>query len=190
MATRQLTLYLFHWDDVYNYFKIKDFIYFISSPSIQVTLFPMKIVFIFFTIFFFCAVIWLYINSSYIQYKFLQDVTEFLSHETYGLRKITKSWKKIKKRTESGSESELKLAVIEADDFLYETLQDMGYQGETFEKILKDAGGKILNSFDEILEAHNVRNSIVYEPNYKLEPDTAKKILSIYENTIKNVSVN
>lgn len=178
----------FRWDDVYNYFGIKDFIYFISSPSIQDVLFPIKIVFIFFTVFFFSAVIWFYINSSYIQFKFLQDVTEFLSRETYGLRKITKSWKKIKKRLESNSESEWKLAVIEADDFLYETLQDAGYQGETFAKLLKNTEQKIPNT-EELKEAHTIRNSIVYESDYKLNLEQAKKTLSVYEGVIKSIAI-
>ncbi|MFI5205914.1 MAG: hypothetical protein ACHQVK_03155, partial [Candidatus Paceibacterales bacterium] len=106
---------LINWDQIYNYLGVKDFVYFISSPSIQDALFPIKIVFIFFTAFFFCAVIWFYVNSSYIQYKFLQDTTEFLSKETYGLRKVTKNWRKIKKRAESGTDSDIKLAIIEAD---------------------------------------------------------------------------
>ncbi len=177
------------WDYIYDYFGIRDFIYFISSSSIQHTLLPVKVVFIFFTVFFFCAVIWFYINSSYIQYKFLQDLTEFFSKEAYGLRKITKSWKKIKKRIESGSESELKLAIVEADDFLYQNLQDMGYEGETFEKLVNNAGKKILNNFEEILEAHRIRNSIVYDPDFKIDLEKAKKILSIYENTIKNIAI-
>ncbi len=178
------------WDQIYNYFGIRDFIYFISSPIIQDALFPIKIVFIFFTVFFFCAVMYFYINSSYIQYQFLQDVIEFFSKETYGLRKVTKSWKKIKKRMEMGSESELKLATIEADDFLYQILQDMGYQGETFEESIQDASKKILFNLQDILEAHTIRNSIVYEPDYKLDLEKAKKILSIYENTIKNIAID
>jgi hypothetical protein len=180
---------LINWDSIYNYFGIKDFIYFISSPSIQDTLFPLKVVFIFFTAFFFCAVIWFYVNSSYIQYKFLQDVTEFLSKETYGLRKVTKSWKKIKKRVESGSESELKLAIIEADDFLYENLQDMGYVGDSFEEIIDNASKKVLPNYQEVLDAHAIRNAIVYQPDYTLDTENAKRILSIYENTIKNLAL-
>ena len=180
----------FSWDAIYDFFGIKDFIYFISSPTIQDTLFPVKIVFIFFTAFFFCAVIWFYVNSSYIQYKFLQDATEFLSHESYGLRKVTKTWKKIKKRVESGSESELKLAIIEADDFLYETLQDMDYMGSTFEEMVEAAAKKNLPNVEDILQAHETRNAIVYESDYKLDAEKAKKMLAIYESAIKNVAIS
>src|SRR5437868_3971453 len=112
------------WDQIYNYLGIRDFIYFISSGAIQHQLFPLKLVFIFFTVFLFAAVMYFYVTSSYIKYHFLQDYKEFLSRETYGLGKITRDWKKIKKRIDTGSAAELKLAVIEADDFLYQLLQD------------------------------------------------------------------
>ncbi len=178
-----------NWDSIYNYFGIRDFIYFISSPSIQDTLFPVKIAFIFFAIFFFCAMVWFYRNSSYLQYKFLQDMSEFLSKESYGLKQISKSWKKIKQRAESGSEANLKLAVIEADDFLYETLQDNDYEGENFEEILSNANTKKALDYQAILDAHQVRNLIVHEGDYKLSFEEGKKILSVYESAVKTVAV-
>ena len=177
------------WEQIYNYLGAKEFIYFISSPSIQETLFPIKVVFIFFTIVFFCAVIYFYANSSYVKYQFLQDATEFFSHESFGLAKVNKNWKKIRKRIESGNEAELKLAVIEADDFLYETLQDMDYKGDTFEELLDNIDKKRMNNYQEILDAHNIRNAIVYRPDFKLDAEQAKKILSVYEDTIKNLSL-
>jgi len=180
----------FSWEKIYDFLGIKDFIYFISSPAIQRELFSVKLVFIFFTIVFLCMVIWFYRNSSYIQYKFLQDVTEFFSKETYGLRKVTKNWKKIKKTASAGSEAELKLAIIEADDFLYETLVDMGYEGDTFERLLTKSNKKTLSNLQEIVDAHAVRNAIVYEPDYALDSQKAKKVLSVYENAIKNLSIS
>ena len=175
------------WDYIYDYLGIKDFVYFISSPIIQEQLFPVKLVFIFFSVFFLCAVIWFYFNSSYIQYHFGQDVVEFFSAETYGLRKIDKSWKKIKRRLDSSSESEWKLAVIEADDFLYETMQDQEFGGDTFEDLVKSAGKKIPGGIDGVLEAHKVRNDIVYNPDYKINAETAQNMLLMYENAIKNI---
>ena len=120
----------------------------------------------------------------------MQDVAEFFSHETYGLRKISKSWKKIKKRIESGSEQELKLAIIEADDFLYETMQDNDYKGDNFEQMLKNAGKKVASNEQELLEAHAIRNAIVYDPGYRLEIDKAKRILFAYETAVKNVAIS
>ncbi len=179
---------LINWDQIYNYVGIRDFIYFISSPAIQDAVFPVKLVFIFFTAFFFCAVIWFYVNSSYIQYKFLQDTMEFFSKESYGLKKISNDLKKIKKRAESGSVPDLKLAIIEMDDFLYQKLQDLDYEGDTFEQIAQAASTRVLPNVEEVIDAHVVRNAIVYEPDFVLDPERGKQILSLYETAIKNVA--
>lgn len=88
------------WDFIYNFFGIKDFIYFISSSQIQDMLFPIKLVFVVFAMFFLAFVIYFMINSSWLQYKFLEDVTEFFSWQAYGQREMSKRWSKVKKRIE------------------------------------------------------------------------------------------
>ncbi len=178
------------WESIYNLLGIKDFIYFISSPTLQNTLFPVKLIFVFFTIFFLSAIVYFMMNSSYLKYKFFEDVTEFISYQAYGLSEITNRWKKIKKRAESGAESEYKLALIEADDFLNEMLEDRGFTGKNFEELINNAGKIVLPNLDEILSAHEIRNSIVYNPDYKIDLDRVKKILAIYEATTKNIGAS
>ncbi len=154
------------WEDIYNFFGIKDFIYFISSPDIQNMLFPIKIIFVAFGLFFLAGVIYFMFNSSFVQYKFLEDVTEFVSWQAYGSREIAKRWKKIKEKTEEGSESSYKLAIIEAEDFLAELLEDKGYLGDNFEEVIKQIDKRILSNIDQVKEAHEVRNLAVYNPDY------------------------
>jgi hypothetical protein len=178
------------WETLYNYFGIKDFIYFISNPQVQDMLFPIKLVFMTFAMFFLAGVIYFMINSSWLQYKFLEDVTEFFSWQSYGLREISKRWNKIKKRIESGSEPEYKLAVIEAEDFLAEVLEERGYEEKDFVENLKKAA-KLISPLllNEIISAHEVRNSIVYNPDYKLDIEQAKKVLGIYESGINAIGI-
>lgn len=127
------------------------------------------------------------VESSWVKFKFLEDVTEFFSWQAYGLKEISKRWKKVQKKIETGIESDYKIAVIEADDFLAEMLDSKGLEGETFEEIVKKAGATLLPNLDEILEAHKTRNSIVYNPDFKLSLEQARKILSVYETTIKSL---
>ena len=176
------------WDDIYNLLGARDFISFISSNQIQDVLLVPKIIFILFTVFFFCAVMYFYINSSYLQYQFLQDATEFFSWQPYGLRDITRRWNYIMKKTESGLESDFKLAVVEADDFLYQTLDEAGYKGETFEELVASTGKKMLPNLDEIIQAHLVRNAIVHTADYALNIENARRILSLYESAVRNIS--
>lgn len=178
------------WEYIYNYLGITDFINFISSSDIQNALLPIKIVFILFTVFFFCAVMYFYVNSSYIKYQFLQDTSEFLYWQPYELKGVNKRWKNIIKRIESGLESDYKLAIIEADDLLRQSFENRGYEGETFEELANKADKRIMPNFNDILEAHAVRNSVVYNSDYKLDLQEAKKILSEYEKAIKSISIS
>ncbi|MGA2417877.1 MAG: hypothetical protein ABSF55_01390 [Candidatus Staskawiczbacteria bacterium] len=177
------------WDYLYNFFGIKDFIYFISSSQIQDMLFPIKLVFVCFAMFFLAFVIYFMINSSWLQYKFLEDVTEFFSWQAFGSREMSKQWSKIKKRAESGAESDLKLAIIDADDFLGEVLDDRGYEGKDFQETINKAGRLIAPILNDVLKAHEARNSIVYDPDYKLSDDQAKKILATYEQAVNSIGM-
>lgn len=177
------------WESFYNLLGIKDFIYFISSPQLQDMLLPVKIVFIFCAIYFLFFVIYLMINSSWLQYKFLEDTSEFFHWESYGQRQMQKQWERIKKRFESGAESDYKLAIIDADDFLAEVLDNRGYEGKDFGDTLNKAGKLIPQILEDVLGAHEVRNSIVYNPDFKLSTEQAKKVLATYEEAIKGIGM-
>lgn len=178
------------WEQIYDFFGIRDFIYFISSPAVQRGLLPIKLVFIFFALFFLVWVFYFYINSSYLKYQFLQDATEFFSWQPYGLRQVNKRWNKLVKKTESGLESDFKLAIIDADEFLYQVLEERGYRGETFDELMQDASKRVVPHFEEILAGHALRNSIVYEPDFSLNIDQARQLLTYYENAIKNIAIS
>lgn len=179
-----------NWEQLYDLLGAREFIYFISSPVIQERLFAVKLVFIFFTLFFLAAVIYFYANSTYLQYQFLQDVVEFFSWQPYGLRGINKRWKSIIKKTESGNENDYKLAIIDADDFLYQVLEERGYEGENFKELINQAGKKALPNIDEVLKAHETRDMIVYNQDYNIGRELAEKILTDYESSIKNIAVS
>ncbi len=181
---------MYNWEQLYQLTGTKEFIYFVSSPIIQDSLFGIKLVFIAFTVFFFCAIIWFYINSSYIQYQFLQDTIEFLSWQSFGLREINKRWNVIIKSIKSGTQSEYKLAIIEADDFLYQVLEEKDFEGDSLDELLEKAGRKRIQNFDDILGAHSIRNAIIYDTSYILEIETAKRLLSHYESAIKSISLS
>jgi hypothetical protein len=178
------------WEQMYDLLHVKGFIYYISSPTIQDNLFGIKLVFIAFSLFFFGAVMYFYINSTYLQYEFLQDTIEFLSWQSFGSREINRKWDSIMKGIKSGTESEYKLAVIEADDFLYQVLEEKDFEGDSLEELIQKAGPKRLQHYDEMLQAHSIRNAIVYDTSYSLDSEVAKQILTNYESAIKSIALS
>ena len=175
------------WESVYNFFGIKEFIYFISSPQLQEMLFPVKIVFIFCSVFFLIFVIYFMMNSSWLQNKFVEDVSEFFSWKAYGEKEMSKKWDRIRKRIKSGLEPDYKLAIIDADDLLLQVLDERGYEGKDFAETVNLAGNLMVPILNDVLSAHETRNSIVYDPDFKLSADQAQKILSIYESAVRTI---
>jgi len=175
------------WETTYQYFHVTDFMHFLSSPELQGEFLIIKVIFIALSIALLAAVLWFYFNSTYIKYQFLQDTVEFLSWQPYGLRQVSRTWEKIVERTEDGAESDFKMAILEADEFLLSMLEERGYKGEKFEELLESASTKISPSIEQIRQAHTVRNSIVYDVNYKLDMATARRVLADYEKAVKNI---
>lgn len=129
------------------------------------------------------------VRSGYLKYLFFRDLFELISYRAYGQKKIVRRWDSIKSRLEKASESEYKLAIIEAETVFDEVLTRIGFTGvsvgEKLEKIQKEQ----LPSLDEVLEAHKTRNDIVHDPDYRLTLDQARKTIDIYEAAMKELEV-
>ncbi|MFH1451402.1 MAG: hypothetical protein ABIF89_02225 [bacterium] len=134
----------------------------------------------------FVAIVWLLKNSTWLSFRYLQDINEITRYKAYGLKKITKDWLKIVGRLERGMESEYKLAVIEADNMLNETFNRIGYSGQTLGDKLKILTPDTCPNIDEVREAHQMRNSIVHDPDYQLSLPEAKKVTGIYEKVFRD----
>ena len=143
-----------------------------------------RIVFIVVFLFFLFWIIYFLFKTSWLQIRFLEDAVEFFTYRPSGTRRFLKQWEKIKRRLEIGLESENKLAIIEADSIFNDVLERMGFIEETFELRMKHLTLDLLSNIEEILEVHKIRNNIVYDPNYQITLDEAKKIILIYEKAL------
>jgi len=159
--------------------------YLILSPLPRI-IFISKIFVLIFSLFLILIIIYFLIKTSFKKYIFLQDLIEFLTFKSYGVRKIGKNWAKIIERLEGGEE-EAKLAIIEADSLLNEILKRMGYKGETLGERLEQLTSANISNLEEVLEAHKIRNNIIHDPSYKLTLDQARRILAIYEKAFEGL---
>ncbi len=100
-----------------------------------------------------------------------------------------RAWQGIKRHFFAGDEANLKLALLEADKVLNETLRLSGFQGETLGDRLKKVTEEELPNIQEVWEAHKLRNRLVHETDFKLNRDTAERALTIYEEAFKNLGL-
>jgi len=149
----------------------------------------LKIVFLMMGLFFFGFIIFALVKTAWLKRIFVWDIIEFFTYRPYGKQRYLKKWKKIEAMLSKGLESEIKLAVLEADTILENTLKEMGFEGENLSARLNKVTPDFLIDLEQVKFAHEVRNNIVSDPNYRLEISDAKNILAIYEKALKYLEV-
>ena len=159
----------------------------ITLETLDVIVFILKLLISIISLLSLCIIIYLLSKTDWLKRRFLFDLTEFFTFKPYGVVEFSKKWEKIIKRLELGTESEAKLAIIEADDLLNEILEKMGYSGESLGEKLKQLKKTILPNLDEVLEVHKIKSDIVHDPSFRLSFDQAKKLLEVYERALSNL---
>lgn len=101
---------------------------------------------------------------------------------------IQNAWQGVGQHLNSLNPSDWKMAIIEADKLIDDILTYyMGLKGESMAERLTLLSKEQLSSLDLLWEAHKTRNRIVHEPGYKIEQSEAKKIVSYYEEVLKEM---
>ncbi len=165
----------------------ENLISFLISPPSNEWLITIRIIFIIVSLFLFGFIVFALLKTFWLKFIFLQDAVEILTYRPFGVRKIEKNWRKVAARLDTGSEPEYKLAVIESDNIMNETLKRMGYSGESLGERLEKLTAAILPNIEEIKEAHRVRNNIIHDPNYRLSLDEARKLLNVFEKAFEDL---
>lgn len=162
---------------------------FLVSPEIQQRLLWVQLAFLLIGIILLIFIIILIFKTHYYQWLFVSDVWEFFTFRPLGAKRITKIWNKIIKRLDVGSESESKMAIIEADDLLDASLKRLGFTGSTFEEKLGKLTSATVGNLDDVYAAHKVRNNIVHNPDYRLSQDEAKATIKAYQEAFNSLQI-
>ena len=162
---------------------------FINNPGLQDTLLPVRLILGAIGIGFLVLSVFVLIRSSWLRFSFLFDFIEFFTSRPYGLRKMLGKWQKVQARLETANEAEYKLAVIEADNMLSDILVRLGFRGETLGDKLKTLSVAIIPNLDDVWKAHQTRNDVVHDPDYRLTLEEAQRTLAIYEAVFSNLDL-
>jgi hypothetical protein len=163
---------------------------FLTSPDIQQRLFWVKVAFLAVGAAFLAAIVYFILTTHYVRWLFMQDFWEFITFKPFGARKVTKVWRKIVNRLETGSEQEYKSAVVEADDLLDVSLNRMGYRGDDLAGRLDKLSFASLPNIADVYAVHNLRNSIVRDPDFHLTLEEARKALEVFEKAFSALRIS
>jgi hypothetical protein len=99
--------------------------------------------------------------------------------------KLRKKWDKIRNLMADQKEHSYKIAIIQADDIIDDLIKRMGYMGENMgDRLAKINPGQIDN-IEELKKAHEIKNRIVHEDDFKLTKEQAEEVIGYYENFLK-----
>ncbi|MDO8436387.1 MAG: hypothetical protein Q7S82_03350 [bacterium] len=166
-----------------------NFLQFLIAPHFTGWLLVLKIFFIVLSALLAIGTLVFLKKSSWLRRLLLEDMSDVLTHKQYGVKNIEKVWSKIMARLNTGLESEYKLAIIEASSLMDDTLQKMGYKGDSLGEKLKNVPPLVLPNIKDIEEAHRIHGNIVHDPDYRLSLEEARNNLAVYEKTFQDLQL-
>lgn len=100
-----------------------------------------------------------------------------------------RKWGEILARLKSQDEANLKLAVIEADKLLDDFLQKIGYRDGTMADKLKQITPAQISNLREVWQAHQIRNAIVHDTDFKISNSQAEFAVDAYQKTFEEFEI-
>jgi hypothetical protein len=104
-------------------------------------------------------------------------------------KQAQESWRRIEEQFYRGGESDLKVAILEADKLLNDALREAGIMGTQLGDRLKKTSDSQVPNLNELWQAHKLRNQIAHESNFKLKRDLAERALGIYKTALTNLGI-
>lgn len=169
--------------------EILGFLSKVNSPELQANFLWIKILFLLAIAFFVSCVIIGFTRTPYVRLSMVGDAVELLTYRPYGFPKMRRRWQRIMRRLDMGNEAEYKLAIIEADSLLDEMLKRMRLAGETVDERLQKISPFMIANLEDLESAHQIRNSVVYDPDYRLGLSEARRVLLVYQKTFEELDL-
>mgnify|MGYP001083207160 CR=1 FL=1 len=105
---------------------------------------------------------------------------------TVSREEVQQRWQKIEELVKLQGESRFKQAVLDADNLLDLTIKSRGVRGETMGERLKNAKDKFSPQiYDDLWQAHKLRNEIVHNANFQLVYWQANEALEKIQKGLK-----
>jgi hypothetical protein len=137
---------------------------------------------------FFAGVVYFVIETGWFSLR-VERFRHIVLQSNISRKQAQESWRRIEEQFYRGGESDLKVAILEADKLLNDALREAGIMGIQLGDRLKKTSTSQVPNLNELWQAHKLRNQIAHEPNFKLKRDVAERALGIYETALRNLGI-
>lgn len=104
---------------------------------------------------------------------------------------VKNKWLEIEELVKLGSPSRFKAAILEADKLLDFVLKKLGYPGKNLGERMKAIPREKYSRgfFDNMWEAHKVRNEIVHNVSYEIHSAMARDVIEKFRFVFKTLKI-
>ena len=140
------------------------------------------------TVLFFAGIVWIMLRARELHHREHEKYAPVLLEEIVAKGKMIQ-WQVVLNHVNSESPAEWKLGILEADNMLDEILEDQGYKGESVADKLKAMSPSRITSYQELWEAHKVRNAIAHGGaiDMELSKKTARDTIANFGKAFKEL---
>jgi len=100
---------------------------------------------------------------------------------------LKERWDNIVKKIEVGTPDAIKVALIDADKLVDDSLKKLGLEGEHMADRLATLFSQDLRSLDNLWKAHKIRNNLVHNPEFEITLRQARKTLDYYRDFLREI---
>ncbi len=140
-----------------------------------------KIITALLTVLFITVIIYAIVRIREIRQKEAREF-HFAEPALHDKERKNEQWEVVLSHVNSHSESDWRLAILEADNMLEDMVRTLGYAGESLGEKLKGVEQSDFTTIQSAWEAHKVRNQIAHDGvKFLLTQREAKRIVGLYE---------
>ncbi len=132
--------------------------------------------------------IYFLIQTGYLQNR-IDRIQDVILKQDNTRKRARASWDDIERHFFAGDDNDLKIAIIEADNLLDETLLAIGVPGAGLGERLQKVTPEKLPNVEDVWQAHKIRNRIAHEAKFVVKRDLADRALTVYEKALENLGL-
>ena len=163
---------------------------YINSPQLQHQVLGLKIFAFLLSAFFVGTIIYFSIKTNYLKYRIRKQqwAKDYREFKAVRPKKRSKEWDNIARLIQSDLLSENKLAVVKAMQLLDKVLKEIGYPKGTWQERLSQGIAEDNVNLSPVLEACQVSENILKDPNRPIEKEELKKAVVHFQETLKQLN--
>jgi len=126
----------------------------------------------------------------YDKWEIDHEIHEALLRDKERERNENPRWNYTLTLVESPNESDWRMAIVEADSLMEESLKEKGVAGDTVSELLESAKSNGYTFIQSAWDAHLVRNKIAHEGlNYPISQIETRRIIKMYQNFFEEIKI-